>query len=80
VVEVKEKSFYVYFILFLGVVGVSFSAILTRFAEAPASVIAFYRLLFACLLTMPYSLYYQRSYFKNLSKQEVFYSVASGIF
>lgn len=78
--EAKEKSSYVYFILFLGVVGVSFSAILTRFAEAPASVIAFYRLLFACLLTMPYSLYYQRSYFKNLTKQELFYSMASGIF
>ncbi len=78
--EAKDKSPYVYFILFLGVVGVSFSAILTRFAEAPTSVIAFYRLLFACLLTMPYSLYYQRSYFKNLTTQELFYSMASGIF
>ncbi len=78
--EAKEKPIFVYVVLFLGVVGVSFSAILTRFAEAPASVIAFYRLLFACLLTMPYSLYYQRSYFKNLTKQELYYSIASGIF
>ena len=78
--ENNERPLYVYLILFIGVVGVSFSAILTRFAQAPASVIAFYRLLFACLLTLPYSLMFQRAYFKKLTKKELFYSSVSGIF
>lgn len=79
-VTTKISPLHVYLILFLGVVGVSFSAILIRFAQAPASVIAFYRLLFACLLTLPYTLLYQHTYLKNLTKKELLYSVASGIF
>jgi drug/metabolite transporter (DMT)-like permease len=76
----QGQSIKVYLILFLGVVGVSFSAILTRFAQAPASVIAFYRLLFAFLMTLPYTLAFQRKYLKTLTGRELLYSAASGLF
>lgn len=74
------KTLRVYTILLLGVVGVSFSAVLTRFADAPASVIAFYRMLLAFLMTLPYTLLFQRDHIKRLTENELLYSFASGIF
>lgn len=70
----------VYGILLLGVVGISFSAVLTRFAQAPASVIAFYRLAFAFLLTLPYALVFQRHHFKKLQGSHWGYALLSGTF
>lgn len=45
-----------YVILFLGVLALSTSAVFVRLADAPSAVIAFYRLLLAGLLLMPFAL------------------------
>ncbi|MEN1759799.1 DMT family transporter [Anoxynatronum sibiricum] len=70
----------VYVILLLGVVGISFSAVLTRFSQAPASIIAFYRLSFTFLLTLPYALAFQRDHFKKLQGSHLVYGLVSGMF
>ena len=69
-----------YDILFTGVVGVSFAAILIRYASAPAGIIAFYRLFFAALLTLPYTILYQHRTLSSLKQKELLLAVLSGIF
>ncbi|TGA97013.1 DMT family transporter [Sporolactobacillus shoreae] len=53
-----------YFLLLIGVLSVSFSAIFVKWSAAPASVIAMYRMLLTVLLLLPIELIY---FFKHTS-------------
>ena len=52
----RRSLFKPYLAIVIGVIAVSFSAILVRFSEAPSGVIAFYRMLFSCLILLPFFL------------------------
>jgi drug/metabolite transporter (DMT)-like permease len=69
-----------YFALLIGIITVSFSAILVRLAEAPSSITAFYRLFFSVLIMLPLFLVKYRSELKNVSKRDWLYSVIAGVF
>ena len=65
----------------IGVITVSASAILVRLAdEAPAAIIANYRLLFAALLMLPIILMKYRHEFKKISNKDWILSIFAGIF
>lgn len=67
--------------LFIGVVAVSTSAIFVRLAEdAPAAIIAFYRLFFAVLLMAPFVYFNYRHEFKLISGKNWLLSIVAGIF
>ncbi len=70
----------VYMILMLGVLGVSFSAIFIRSTEAPAGVIAMYRMLITTLLFLPFSLSKGRGEIKALSGRDYLWCILSGCF
>jgi drug/metabolite transporter (DMT)-like permease len=69
-----------YMALAIGVVTVSTSAIFVKLAEAPAGVIAFYRLLFSVLLIMPIFLYKYMQELKVITKRDWIFSIVAGIF
>ncbi|GAA0321626.1 DMT family transporter [Oceanobacillus oncorhynchi subsp. oncorhynchi] len=65
----------------IGVFSISTSAILVRLAtEAPASIIANYRLLFAVLLLLPFILFHYKHEFKRISTKNWWLSILAGIF
>lgn len=67
--------------LIIGVIAISTSAILVKFADgAPAAIIAFYRLLIAVIIMSPIVLMKYRSEFRNITKRNWFFSILSGIF
>ncbi|MEW9670420.1 DMT family transporter [Ammoniphilus sp. 3BR4] len=68
-----------YIALVIAVMAVSTSAILVKLTTAPAGIIAFYRLLFASLLLLPYFLLKCLPELKTFSKKEWIYSFASGL-
>jgi drug/metabolite transporter (DMT)-like permease len=51
-----ESSAFAYFALLFGVCSLSTSAVFVRLANAPSAVTAFYRLLFAALILLPFLL------------------------
>lgn len=54
----SEKTLFPpYLALFLGVVAISTSAIFVKLSDAPAPIIATYRLVFSVLLTLPFLLW-----------------------
>ena len=63
-------------VLPVAVLFASFSAIFIRWSNAPALVIAFYRMLFAFLLVLPYSALHTRG---GLSRRDLFLSLVSGL-
>ncbi len=65
--------------LLVGVVAVSFAAILIRLADAPALVIATYRLVLASLVVVPLALWQSEGAPVNLRRRDLFLSVLSGI-
>ena len=67
-------------IIILGVVGTSLSAVLVRFADAPSTVLVFYRMLFSVLLLAPVVLTRCRSEYKSMEKKHLFLCMASGLF
>lgn len=67
-------------IVLLGVVGVSFSAILVKYASAPSVVLAFYRMLLTALLLLPAVWRNCREELKGLKKKDLLYCCASGFF
>lgn len=69
-----------YFALAIGVVTVSFSAILVKLASAPSGIIAFYRLLFTVLLMLPVFLMKYRHELKLIGKKDWLFSIAAGVF
>ena len=69
-----------YFALALGVITVSLSAIFVKLADAPAAVIAFYRLLFSVLLITPIFLYKYVGELKAITRKDFIFSSLAGIF
>ena len=67
-------------IIILGVVGTSLSAVLVRFADAPSTVLVFYRMLFSVLLLAPVVLTRCRGEYKRMEKKHLFLCMASGLF
>lgn len=67
-------------IVLLGVVGVSLSAILVKYASAPSVVLAFYRMLLSVLLLLPAVWQSCREELKGLKKKDVLYCCVSGAF
>ncbi|HDR7892704.1 DMT family transporter [Bacillus toyonensis] len=77
-----KSSIFSYFILFFGVFALSTSAIFVKLADAPAAIIAFYRLLFATVILLPLLLFNKRNRneLKTLSKKQWGFGFLSGLF
>ncbi len=67
-----------YVILIIGVIAVSFGAILTRLAEAPFLVIAAYRLTIASLVISPIACIHSREELRSLSRNNILLSFIAG--
>ncbi|SCY94984.1 DMT family transporter [Alkaliphilus peptidifermentans] len=70
----------VYSILLLGVIGISFSAILIRNATAPASIIAMYRMIITFFLFIPVALVKSRNELAKTEIKDYILCCISGIF
>lgn len=79
-IKKKEAQNSVMLILALGVVGISFSAVLIRSTTAPPTIIAFYRMAMTTLLFIPPVLLKSREEIKKLELSELFYCCLSGLF
>lgn len=71
-----------YFILFFGVFALSTSAIFVKLADAPAAIVAFYRLFFAALILLPLLLFNKnnRSELKTVTRRQWGFGFVSGLF
>ena len=69
-----------YILVVIGVLAVSCSAILVKFASAPAPVIAFYRLLFTVIIMLPVFLLKYMHELRLISKRDWTFSVFAGVF
>lgn len=70
-----------YIAVVIGVIAVSTSAIFVKLAgDAPAGIIAFYRLFFAVLLMLPTILIKYRDEIRSISKQDWLLATLSGVF
>ncbi|MBP1950655.1 DMT family transporter [Virgibacillus litoralis] len=70
-----------YIAVVIGVIAVSTSAILVKLAnQAPAAIIANYRLLFAVIIMAPYVLFKHRNEFSLIQKKDWILSALAGIF
>ncbi len=69
-------------VLPVAVIFASFSAIFIRWSNAPALIVAFYRMLFAFLLVLPYTMHYdsKSGLADGISRREVLLSLLSGLF
>lgn len=67
-------------IIILGVLGTAFSAIIVRFADAPSTVLVFYRMLFSVLLLCPAARVFHRKEFSDISVRQVGLCMVSGVF
>ncbi|WP_071393744.1 DMT family transporter [Bacillus tuaregi] len=69
-----------YFVLVIGVISISTSAIFVKLTSAPSGITAFYRLLFTVLFMLPLFTYKYMSELKLISKKDWFFSIISGVF
>lgn len=71
-----------YIALFIGVLALSTSAIFVRLADAPSSIIAFYRLFFTAIMLIPFLIFNKSSLeeLKTLSKKDCLIGAFSGLF
>jgi drug/metabolite transporter (DMT)-like permease len=69
-----------YLALIIGVISVSTSAILVKFSESPAGVIAFYRLFLSVLLLLPLFLTRYVSELRLITRRDWIYSIIAGVF
>jgi drug/metabolite transporter (DMT)-like permease len=76
----EKTSMNPYLALAIGVISVSTSAILVKFSESPAGVIAFYRLFISVLLLLPLFLTRYVSELRLITKLDWLYSMIAGIF
>jgi len=76
----KWDDLRLYVVLFVGVVAVSFGAILVRLAEAPSLVTATYRLAIASLIVAPVGLLRSHRELRALSRRDLVWAVVSGLF
>lgn len=75
-----KKKVNVYFILMLGVLSISFSAIFIRSTDAPANIIAMYRMVFTFILFLPFTLSRRIEEIKGLEGRDYLWCVLSGFF
>ncbi|MTI46341.1 DMT family transporter [Sporosalibacterium faouarense] len=64
----------------IGVIFVSFSAILIKLSEASPLAIAFYRMLFSTLLVLPIMVYKKSDEIKQIKRKTLSLSIISGVF
>ncbi|MHC0038491.1 DMT family transporter [Pseudoneobacillus sp. C159] len=76
----KKSEINPYFVLAVGVISVSTSAIFVKFSNSPSGVIAFYRLFLSVLLLLPLFLTRYVSELKLITKKDWVYSMIAGIF
>jgi len=69
-----------YFAIAFAVICISASAIFVRLADAPAGIIALYRLFFAVLLMAPLMVFKYRHEFKRVTKKDWLMAIVSGAF
>lgn len=67
-------------IIILGVVGVSTSALLVRFSDAPSLTLVVYRMMFATLLLLPYVALMRRHELQKLTHRQIGLCLLSGFF
>jgi drug/metabolite transporter (DMT)-like permease len=65
--------------LVVAVVAVSTGAILVRLSDAPATVAAFYRVLFTTLPLVPLALWRYRSDFRRIGRRDLLFATLSGV-
>ena len=75
-----KKKANVYMLLMLGVLGISFSAIFIRSTNAPANIIAMYRMLITFLLFLPFTLSKRREEIAAIVGRDYLWCVLSGFF
>ena len=77
-----KSPFISYMALFLGVFALSTSAIFVKLADAPAEITAFYRMLFAAVMLLPFLLVNKknRQELRLLSKKQWGLGLLSGVF
>jgi drug/metabolite transporter (DMT)-like permease len=76
----KKSEINPYFVLAVGVISVSTSAILVKFSNSPSGVIAFYRLFLSVLLLLPLFLTRYVSELRLITKKDWIYSMIAGVF
>ncbi|MFC2947791.1 DMT family transporter [Virgibacillus sediminis] len=77
----RRPPFNPYAAIVIGVISISASAVLVKLADqAPAAIIANYRLLFAVLLMLPVILLKYRHEFRDISRKDWSLSILAGIF
>ena len=76
----NRSLFKPYLAVGIGVIAVSFSAILVRYSDAPSGVIAFYRLLFSCLILLPFFCKGPVKEVDRIDKRDWILCVAAGVF
>lgn len=77
----KEKpAFSPYFALFIATLAVSTSAILVKLSDAPASIIATYRLLFTILFMLPFVIWKHLGEIRFISLRDWCFSSLAGVF
>jgi drug/metabolite transporter (DMT)-like permease len=69
-----------YVVLVLGIIGVSTGAIFARLADAPALVIAAYRMGLSALILLPVAVWRVRDELRNLSLRDIQLALLSGFF
>ena len=69
-----------YVVLIIAVLGVSVSAIFVRFTVAPPEVVAFYRLLFTLLMTLPMTLGTKRYQWSKITRRDIVLIFLSALF
>ena len=67
-------------ILMLGVFGGATSCLFSRWADCPAVVLAFYRMLFSAALMIPYMLVRKRQELARVGRRELLLCLAAGVF
>ncbi|MEC2055785.1 DMT family transporter [Peribacillus psychrosaccharolyticus] len=76
----KQPKINPYFVIAIGVVSVSSSAIFVKLATAESAIIAFYRLMFSVLLMLPLFLMKYRMELTKVKKMDWMLASAAGIF
>ena len=77
----NRRPLYVYAILFAGLVSISVSAIIVRWAsDAPGETLAVWRTLFAALMLLPFALVRSRNEIRSFSLREFGLILVSGVF
>ena len=76
----ERSAGYAKYIVLLGVLGTSFSAIFTRISTAPSMVLVLYRMALASLCMLPVVLLRHRADWKRLDRRTALLCAASGVF